>query len=62
MRRLVVFCGSILALLVIASGLYVNLPGYQAVGLTIFGACIVGMGLFAWNVAAEDKKRDHHDH
>ncbi|GAC1304909.1 MAG: hypothetical protein NVSMB19_16050 [Vulcanimicrobiaceae bacterium] len=61
MRQLIVLCGTILALVTIASGLYVNLPGYQAIGLTFFGACIAAMGLFAWNVAAEDRRRGHHD-
>ena len=62
MRQLIVFCGGILALAVVASGLYVNLPGYQAIGLTIFSACIAGMAFFAWHVAVEDKRRGHHDH
>lgn len=62
MRQLIVLCGGILALVLIASGLYVNLPGYQAIGLTAFGACIAGMGFFAWNVAVEDKRRGDHDH
>lgn len=62
MRQVIFICGGILAFAVIASGLYVNLPGYQAFGLTIFGACIAGMAYFAWYVAVEDKRRGHHDH
>lgn len=62
MRRMIVACGGLLTLLVIGSGLYVNLPGYQAIGLTIFGACIAGMAYFGWFVAVEDKRREHHDH
>lgn len=62
MRQLVFLFGGILFLLVVASGLYVNLPGYQAIGLTIFGACIAGMGYFAWRVAVLDKTRGNHDH
>jgi len=61
MRHLLLFCGGILTLIVVASGLYVMLPGYQAVGLTIFGACIAGMAYFAYHVAVEDKRRGH-DH
>ena len=62
MRRWLILCGGVLALLLIGSGLYVNLPGYQAIGLTIFGACVLGMLLFAWNVSVQEKTRGHHDH
>ena len=62
MRQLITLCSSILALVVVASALYVRLPGYQAIGLTMFSACIVGMALFAWRVAVEDKRRGQHDH
>ncbi len=62
MRQLATLCGSILALVVIASALYVRLPGYQAIGLTGFAACIAGMAFFAWYVAVEEKRRGQPDH
>ncbi|GAC1542785.1 MAG: hypothetical protein NVS3B16_08170 [Vulcanimicrobiaceae bacterium] len=61
MRQLIVVCASILGLVLVASALYVRLPGYQAVGLTLFGACIAAMAAFAWHVAVEDTRRGHHD-
>lgn len=57
MRQLLVTCATILALILVASGLYVRLPGYQAVGLTLFGACLAGLGAFGWYIAVQEKKR-----
>lgn len=62
MRNVLVICGGLLVLALVASGLYVNLPSNQAIGLTLFGACIAGMAYFAWFIAVEDKRRGHHDH
>ncbi len=59
MRQLLFTCAGILALILVASALYVKLPGYQAVGLTLFGACILGLVLFGWYIAVEDAKRGH---
>ncbi len=59
MRQLLVTCATVLALVVIASGLYVKLPGYEAVGLTLFGACLAGLGVFGAYIAIEEKKRHH---
>ena len=60
MRQLLVTCASILAMILVAAALYVKLPGYQAVGLTLFGACLAGLGAFGAYIAIEDKKRSHH--
>lgn len=60
MRQLLIACASILAMILVAAALYVKLPGYQAVGLTLFGACLAGLGAFGVYIAIEDKKRSHH--
>ncbi len=60
MRSLLVTCASILTLLLVASALYVRLPGYAAVGLALFGGCLGGLGAFGWYIAMEEKKRSHH--
>jgi len=60
MRSLLVTCASILALLLVASVLYVRLPGYQAVGLALFGGCLAGLGAFGAWIAVEENKRSHH--
>jgi len=43
----------------IASALYVKLPAYQAIGLTLFGACFLGLLGFGWYIKVEEGKRDH---
>ncbi|GAC1562154.1 MAG: hypothetical protein NVS3B17_15340 [Vulcanimicrobiaceae bacterium] len=59
MRQVLIACGTILALLLVASALYARLPGYQAVGLTMFGACIAGLFAFGAYIAIEEKRRHH---
>ncbi len=61
MRPLFFFCSTLIALMVVASGLYVRLPGYQAIGLTLFGGCVSGLLVFGVYIALEDRKRSH-DH
>lgn len=59
MRQLLFTCAGILSLILIASALYVKLPGYQAIGLTLFGACFLGLLGFGWYIKVEEGKRDH---
>ncbi len=59
MRQLLYACAGILGIIFVASALYVKLPGYQAIGLTLFGACLSGLLGFGWYIKTEDAKRDH---
>ena len=59
MRQLLFLCAGILGLIFVASALYVNLPGYQAIGLTLFGACLTGLLGFGWYIKIQEAKRDH---
>ena len=52
--------GAVLLLLLAGSALAASgLTANQAIGFTIFGACLVGMFVFALFIAREDKRRDH---
>lgn len=62
MVKLATACGTILVSILAASVMLAfGLPWYMAVGLTLFGACVIGILGLAARLAIMDGKR-HGDH
>jgi hypothetical protein len=63
MAKLAAICASILVLLLSASTLAgFGFPPNMAIGLTLFGGCVVGLLAMALRLSFEERRRGHHHH